>query len=195
LRWLEVHSYHLCNEEGRNPTSAQKYGLEEVSLEVREAPENHVLALTNAPYDRDLYEYYYYIHPHFVFEVIAQTLPIIVKYGPVRRHGSYNIVDEQEVLIFFPSVIADVEEGEYVNRRFALIFGVWDEDAEDYEWGMLPAGDCQLFLEYVGYSRLTAHAEDTCVHGRAEATLPEGAAKYFRQRKACEGCSSPGVRE
>lgn len=189
LSWLSSNAYHGGNVGIRNPISTSKYQVEAVEIPIPESEENFLYAYTNIEESKPHHQKYlggllyqfYSEPPQFKFSVIAKGDIYIVRYPHT------NTKKREEILLFRPSVIADVVEGEYENRRFAIIFGVWEEEKEDYEWGMLES-NISNFFHYIGYNSLTP-MKDTCVWGKANPNpKPSSDIKYFSQRKSCEEC-------
>lgn len=192
LSWLSSNAYHEGNVKSRNPSSASDYRLRWRKIPIPEKDENYLYVYTNIgeedayqegfPLGEYLYKFYS-VPPRFKFSIIAKGELYIIKYPHTNKDK------EEEFLLLRPSVIADVVEGEYTNRGFAIIFGVWDEGEEDYEWGLLES-NISYFFHYVGYNSLYA-IENTCVWGKAEPNpKPSSDIKYFSQRKSCEECKN-----
>lgn len=163
LNWWTNNAYHPGNVSWRNPISAESYAIPVFR-------EEGIGCFSNLK--KEEVKMFYQVPPQFSFAVIAQIPPLLLKHG-------------EKVGIFYPSVIADVEDGEYENRRFSIIFGIWNEDEEHYEWGLLEAQINYIF-SYLGYSELRPLIE-TCVYGSASKNVPD-TVYYYEQRKICSEC-------
>jgi len=171
LSWLSSNAYHEGNVEWRNPTSTTPYTLCEYTFTHKELMGNSLTYLSNIELENP-FKFYTEVPRLGGFTIISSSyLPIIVRY-------------KDDILCFFPSVIADVKDGEYGHRRFAIIFGVWNEDTEDYEWGMV---EDKHFFHYIGFNSLTAYI-NTCVWGKAKQQKEFRKYMFYSQRKSCNKC-------
>jgi len=115
------------------------------------------------------------ILPQFNFSVIAEMEGVIVEY-------------DDEMVFIKPVVLSDVIEGEYVNRRFAIMFAIFDGIKEKFKWGVLEK-KVMDFIHYIGLQNMRGIV-DTCVFGKAIKNRVDDDIDYYTQRIMCDDCCS-----
>lgn len=166
IRWLCDNAYNWGDQYmWRNPLSAHEYSLHYV-LE----PYTNTDFYTNeesftAPPPP---------LPQFAFEIIAKMPPLRIKY-PHK---------DQEINLY-PVVIADIVEGQYDNRRFAVIFSIKGK------WGIL-FNKIEPLFNFIGFNNIEP-CIDTCSWGKAKSSQIDKDLKFYKQRVKCSECQSDEI--
>ncbi len=168
LDFYTKNQYNPGNVTCRNPASAEAYSLAYFKNG------NKVIISNILEYRKR--NKYIVDRPEFIFSVIAEAIPLLIYY-------EYKYVYS----IFYPCIIADVKDGEYTNRRFAVIFGIRDMILDDkYYWGVLEANIQNLF-NYIGYNPIISLI-DTCTYGDAKPNKCDDEVDLYSQRESCPDC-------
>ena len=169
IDWVCNNAYNQGNVDMRNPVSADKYCLlNNKDIYLKDGFGENIYLKSESIENIYLKNEFGEIPNFGEFSVIATSNPLYVAYP----------YTDKKVIKLFATVIANVREGEYKDRRFATIFSI------DGEWGLLDYED--KLHKYIGYGNIYSLI-DTCVYGRATIETKEKVPLYT-QREKCEKC-------